>query len=283
MISRDIVVPGLKSISKRILKRVHLYERAKASTVYDFYWKLADKKIIDDRNREVAFYKHVLKGFRAGDLIFDIGANEGFKTDIFLRLGAQVIAVDPDEVNQTALREKFLTYRIAKKPVRVVGKAVSDGNGSARLWIDQPGSAKNTLSEKWVNVLEVDDKRFNARLSFDHSVVVETTTLDDLMKQHGLQFFVKIDVEGHEVNVLRGLRRPVPYLSFEVNLPQFMIEGLQCVELLEELAPEARFNYAVSSGYPKLAGDWVKGQRFRDVLRNCGAESIEVFWKTTRR
>jgi FkbM family methyltransferase len=241
---------------------------------------MADKKIIDDRNREVAFYKHVLKGFRAGDLIFDIGANEGFKTDIFLRLGARVIAVDPDEANRTALREKFLTHRIAKKPVCVVGKAVSDGNGSTRLWIDQPGSAKNTLSEKWIKILEVDDKRFNARLSFDHSVVVETITLDDLMKQYGLPFFVKIDVEGHEVSVLRGLQRPVPYLSFEVNLPEFRSEGLKCIERLDQLAPSGLFNYIIGN-HPQLASGWMDAGRVRDVLQRCAEDSIEVFWNTT--
>ncbi len=56
---------------------------------------------------------------------------------------------------------------------------------------------------------------------------------------------MKIDVEGLEPSVIRGLRRPVPYLSFEVNLPEFRPEGLECVELLRTLTPTGAFNYAV--------------------------------------
>lgn len=64
----------------------------------------------------------------------------------------------------------------------------------------------------------------------------------------GQLFFVKIDVEGYEPHVLRGLRRLVPYLSFEVNLPEFKQEGLECVEQLANIAAAGRFNYAIDCG-----------------------------------
>jgi FkbM family methyltransferase len=269
----------LKSTAQRALRHIHLYERAKASFLYQLYWRIANKEVIDTRDREVQFYQNLLKGFRTGNVIFDIGASKGFKTEIFLRLGAKVIAVDPDETNQEALKEKFLKYRIVKKPVLIVGKAVSDKNGFDTFWMDASGSAKNTLNEKWVRTLRVDENRFGARLSFKQSVVVETITLEKLIKQYGLPFFVKIDVEGHEANVLNGLARPVPYLSFEVNLPEFRDEGLNCIELLEKLASHGRFNYMIGSN-PKLVDHWIAAQEFRDVLELCAEESIEVFWKT---
>ena len=94
--------------------------------MYDFYWAFANQRILEDRTKEVEFYKKTLQGFRKGNLIFDIGANEGYKTDIFLRLGARVVAVDPDEENQRSLRERFLKYRLTPKRVDIEGKAVSD-------------------------------------------------------------------------------------------------------------------------------------------------------------
>ena len=48
----------------------------------------------------------------------------------------------------------------------------------------------------------------------DHAVV-PVTTLDALIDRYGLPAFCKIDVEGFEEAVVRGLSRPIPSVSFE--------------------------------------------------------------------
>lgn len=264
------------------LNRTALYHRLKASRVYDTYWTFADRRILEMRDSEVQFYRRLLQGFTRGDLIFDVGANHGAKTDVFLRLGARVLAVDPDRTNQEILRQKFLQYRWNKKPVTIVGKAVSDTRGRTRMWVDSPGSAKNTLSQKWVETLREDEHRFGHTLEFGQGQEVETVTLEDLIASCGTPFFVKIDVEGLEPSVIRGLRRPVRYLSFEVNLPEFRPEGLECVELLRTLAPTGAFNYAVECDTGLELGEWLRGEDFSNVLMTCAQPSIEVFWRTGR-
>lgn len=103
----------------------------------------------------------------------------------------------------------------------IVEKAVSDNCAVHKMWIDEPGSAKNTLSQKWVDTLRHDEVRFGHRLDFTQHKEVESISLEELIVTYGTPFFVKIDVERHEPHVLRGLKRPVSYLSFEVNLPEF--------------------------------------------------------------
>src|SRR5271167_3009199 len=115
-----VTLPKLKNYLKRSLGQLGVYERAKASWIYDFYWTLADRRIIDDRRDELNFYRDLLDGFREGDLIFDVGANQGYKTDIFLRLGAKVVAIEPDEVSESILKQKFLKYRLRKRPLVIV-------------------------------------------------------------------------------------------------------------------------------------------------------------------
>jgi len=271
---------AMKQQVQKILKQAGLYYRVKASRLYDLYWSFADKSIIEERRDEAHFYRGVLEGFPKGGLIFDVGANQGIKSSVFLKLGARVVAVEPDQANQVILKEMFLTHRLVKKPLVIVGKALSDRAATETMWIDEPGSAKNTLSRKWVDALRSDGQRFGRSLTFGEQKEIETTTLDQLFSVFGVPYFIKIDVEGFEVNVLKGLSRPVPYLSFEVNLAEFMPEGLQCVELLSHLAQQGRFNYVVNCRDGLRLKDWLGAGEFAKVLGDCKEKSVEIVWKS---
>jgi FkbM family methyltransferase len=280
-INQGTSIPALKSQIQRILKQAGIYQRLKASPAYDLYWSLADRSVRARAKSEIGFYRDLLRGFSTGGLIFDVGANDGTKTGIFLSLGARVVAVEPDRTNQQILKEKYLTYRLARKPVIIVGKALSDRDSIETMWIDEPGSAKNTLSWKWVETLKHDDKRFGCHHDFCQQTTVETTTLDKLVAAHGLPFFIKIDVEGHEVSVLRGLHSKVPYLSFEVNLPEFLPDGLECVKMLDRLETEGKFNYVAGDYARGLAHpEWLSSSELSRALGQCSEKSIEVIWKT---
>jgi FkbM family methyltransferase len=271
-------VKRIKSHVQTLLRNIGLYDRVKASRLYDVYWMLADRRVIDGRRAEVEFYRRHLRGFRPGDLFFDIGANEGYKTDVFLRLGARVVAVEPDRHSHDVLRRRFLTHRIFKPPVVIVGKAVSDQDGAETLWLDAPGSAKNTLNKKWVEILQTDERRFGVRLAFQNRQEVDTVCLETLIAAYGEPFFIKIDVEGHEPAVLHGLRHAVPYISFEVNLPEFRPEGEQCIERLATLAANGRFNYAVDCRRGLVLANWLPRREFVSAFNECRENSIEVFW-----
>jgi FkbM family methyltransferase len=271
---------SLKHQAQGFLKRIGWYERLKASRMYDLYWSFADPHWIKDRMQEEKFYRTVLSGFKRGDVIFDIGANEGCKTDIFLRLGARVVSVEPDESNVEIIRGKFLKNRIFRKPVTVEAKAVSDRIGSVPMFVQAPGSALNTLSPKWAKTLKNDDARFSQHLEFAAEKTVETTTIENLIAQYGVPFYIKIDVEGHEVNVIRGLKRPVPFLSFEVNLPEFKEEGLECIRLLGGLVSDGEFNYSSDCGAGLEFSSWMPRHKFLDAFNECKKSSVEIFWRT---
>lgn len=276
-------IRSLKSGVSSALKQTSIYARLRNSRVQDLYWSVSNRRIIDDRNKQVRFYRNLLGGLRKGDLIFDVGANVGQKTDIFVRLGATVVAVEPDERNQQLLQAKFLRYRLSPKPVVVVGRAVSDKISTETFWVDGPGSALNTLSRKWVDTLKEGKERFDRtldRLEFADKRTVETTTLEHLTANHGTPFFVKIDVEGHELSALRGLRHPVPYLSYEVNLPEFREEGMECLNVLETLAPDGECNFASDINLGLALERWVGARELARIISSCGAPCIEVFWRT---
>jgi FkbM family methyltransferase len=273
---------SLKAWTQIFLRRIGLYYRLKSSFLYDLYWRVADRRLVDNRRKEVGFYQEALQGLRKDDLIFDIGANQGQKTDIFLRLGAKVVAVDPDTLNQEVLKLRFLHYRLVRKPVVVVEKAVSERIGSETMWVDEPGSAKNTLNAKWVKTLRTDASRFGKSLEFEEKREVVTTTLEELIRSHGRPFYIKIDVEGHEVSVLKGMQSAVPFLSFEANLPEFKPEALLCIQLLEGVAAGGDFNYVADCLKGLGSEGWLPQRAFVDVLERCQESSIEIFWRAPR-
>ena len=265
-----------------LLKKSGIYHRLRASFVYDLYLTLTNGKLLKDRNREAAFYRAVLNGFKRGDLIFDIGANIGDKTDTFLRLGARVVAVDPDDHNQNVLRQKFFRYRIRPKPVMIVGKAVGANVGVETMQVCAPGSVFNTLSKKGARILSGATnrpKQLSDAIEYKEKTIVETTTLDHLIEAYGLPFFIKIDVVGFELEVLQGLHRSVPCLSFEISLPELRKELLQCADLLGRLSSSGRFNYTWDRRNGLALGDWLDLQGFLPVLESCGDGALEVFWR----
>jgi FkbM family methyltransferase len=255
-----------------------MYDRMRETFAYDCYQHWRHGRPITWRQNEVLFYRALLGVQPPGMLVFDVGAHRGQRTAVFAKLGARVIAVEPDETNRRVLSRRYPRGRLSAGSVEVVGKAVSEDGSGATLWVHAPGSGLNSLSPKWVRSLGADDRRFGSKVEFAGRQRVETTTLESLMNAFGVPHYIKIDVEGHEASVLRGLRRPVAFLSFEVNLPEFLPEGIECVEILSRLDKGGRFNWSADcQGRPALP-DWLPDSEFVPALRACREPSVEVFW-----
>jgi FkbM family methyltransferase len=175
-----------------------------------------------------------------GDLGFDIGAHVGSRVRAWRRLGAKVIAVDPQPDCLSVLR---LLY--GRDPaVTILPCAVGARAGRARLALSTATPTVSSLSPQWIDAVAAD--RSFARVRWDRSVEVEVTTLDDLIAAHGEPAFCKIDVEGFEVEVLEGLTRPLRFLSFEY-VPAAHDAALAALGRLERLGAAVggyRYNYS---------------------------------------
>lgn len=270
----------------RPAKWAGIYYRLRASRLYDCYLNLTNRQLLRERDREADFYRSILEGFQPGDRIFDIGANQGDKTDTFLRIGARVVAVDPDEDSGTILRQRFLRYRLRPLRVTIEQKAAGSKSGTGMMLVCAPGSVFNTLSSKGAATFadEVGRHAGQSRdtLQYDQMKRVETTTLDELVETYGLPVLIKIDVLGFELEVLQGLHRPVPCLSFEIGLPQFRQELFECVELLGRLSSQGRFNYTWDRRNGLVLENWVEVGEFLNVLAGCREGPLEVFYRTPR-
>ncbi len=159
-----------------------------------------------------------------GTLIFDIGANHGQTTEKLLRPGCRVIAVEPSLESVEVLKMKFRH----NPSVTVVNRGVSDREEVLPFYFDKTQNRASSFIEKW-------SQRGESKYS------VRTTTLDKLIEEYGMPQFIKIDVEGFELRVLRGLTQRVASLSFSYH-GRTWDETLEGLALINKLG-KARFNF----------------------------------------
>ncbi|HTO92314.1 MAG TPA: FkbM family methyltransferase [Candidatus Sulfotelmatobacter sp.] len=201
-----------------------------------------------------AFYA----GFvRAGDLVFDVGANVGSRTKVFLRLEARVVAVEPQPACADLLARAF-----AREPrVTIVREALGREPGAAEMRLSD-ASTISSMSEGWIAAVR-GSGRFT-QYHWDRSVTVPVTTLDRLIQRVGRPRFIKIDVEGFEREVLEGLSASVPALSFEFT-PEWLESTFACVAHLESLGMR-QFNYSLGESMRLERADWLAGSELRACL-----------------
>lgn len=261
-----------------ILKKIeHLINRSPFYNLirFNFFtdalieWKTGrTKKAID-------FYNSFLEKNTPNRIVFDIGANKGNKVKAFLKMGFKVIAVEPEKKALSTLHWRFGK----NKNVVIVPKGVSDIEGELTIHIAEGRSGLNTLNEKWVNTLQSEkNNRWKTEHSFKKSYQVKITTPEQLFADHGLPYFMKIDVEGYENKVIRGIKSLPSYISFETNLPEFRDETLECIQTLTDLYPKIEFNYSFEDRL--VSRDWVTGEAIRQLILRPDIRYMEIIGKS---
>ncbi len=201
-----------------------------------------------------------------GDRVFDIGAHLGDRSSAFAALGAHVIALEP-QPRLFAWLER-LTRRSGR--VTCLPLAVGAEPGRLNLAISRVNLTVSSLSADWRSQVKSRQAGF-AAIDWDESQAVEVTTMDALIERFGEPDFCKIDVEGFEPEVLKGLSRPLKALSVEfVN--GALEQALACVDRLETLDAH---RYQVVAGERRRfhLDHWVDAQAIRAWF-NAGADGL---------
>ena len=167
-----------------------------------------------------------------GDIFYDIGANVGFFTIIAAKLvspSGRVYAFEPVRKNAFCLKKNAAHNNFEN--ITIFEKAVSSHTGKTKLLLTHhPGGATlaaETLPPDIKGVAEV-----------------ELVTIDNLIKQEKIlpPTFVKIDVEGVEIDVLQGMTQTInkyrPVILYEIDDADneiFQKKQERCVRFLSTL------------------------------------------------
>lgn len=201
----------------------------------------------------------------ANNLFFDIGANVGFKTGVFRSLGVSVVTVEPQKNCFEILFNKFGK----DNKIKLVNKGISDHRGELKIKISSSTTLISTFSDKWQK-----DGRFNDFV-YDGEQAVGVITFDDLVSTYGVPDFAKIDVEGYEYEVVSGLTKKIPCLSFEFT-SEFFADSIKILNHLSSLG-FTEFNYGQGEKMKLAYIKWIsKADLMRDI--NSQIELDKNLW-----
>ena len=211
-----------------------------------------------DREHASAMDRLYRQFVTAGDLVFDVGAHVGDRVASFRRLGARVVAVEPQPAVVRVLR---LLYGRSRDVV-IEPFAVGREAGAVEMMINPANPTVATASADFIGAAR--DAPGWKEQRWTKKARVEKTTLDLLVRKHGTPSFIKIDVEGYEAEVLAGLSKPVRALSFEFTTIQRGV-AVACIERCVELG-YTKFNAALGESQKFAYVEWLDDAGLRAWL-----------------
>jgi len=161
-------------------------------------------------------FDHINKAIK-GQLVFDIGANQGQMTRRYIGAGGKVVAVEP--------QSELTSHRNFNGVFSIKHMCVADKPGKIDFYECVGHSVSSSCLKKWRNHYPEKEWR---------KITVPCVTLDMLIKEFGIPKFIKLDVEGYEDKVLDGLSQKIDLISFEFT-KGFIDSSIRCVEILDKL------------------------------------------------
>ena len=218
-----------------------------------------------DAARDAAMDALYARFVGAGDLAFDIGSHVGDRIGAFRRLGARVVALEPQPDCAHVIR----TLYGDDPEVTLIEAACGRAPGQLMLHVNSANPTVTTASADFIAAAE-GAGGWQGQV-WDREIEVEVTTLDDVIRRFGRPRFAKIDVEGFEADVLAGLTTALPALSFEFTTIQRDV-ALSCVDRLVALGAYV-FDAALGETQMLSLGKWVDGAAIRSFIQSLPHEA----------
>ncbi|MFO7662988.1 MAG: FkbM family methyltransferase [Chloroflexota bacterium] len=143
-----------------------------------------------------------------GNLVYDVGMNNGDDTAYYLHLGYNVVAIEADQKLVEQAVQRFFNH-IADGRLTILNFAIAEREGVSTFWICDDNPIWNSFDRSIAS-------RNGARC---HAINVECRRFDSVLEELDVPYYLKIDIEGHDHQCIAALNaKDLPtYISFELG------------------------------------------------------------------
>jgi FkbM family methyltransferase len=218
-----------------MLKKIKNYYRY--SKLHFYILRFKNPAYIKYLKNEFNFYRTFLL---KNKLIFDLGANLGDKSHVFLKFTDRIILYEPEEDLYERLKFRFRK----NNKVFINDLLISDLVGDVVF---------NSVvgNEAYSSIVENYKENFNhLKESSVVKKIKKSSTLNFEINKYGIPYYIKIDCEGAENLILKNLKYDIDIISFEANLPLFLNQTTEIINYLKNnfnrcynIRKEGEFNF----------------------------------------
>ncbi len=203
-------------------------------------------------------------------LIYDVGVNDGTDTAFYLSLGHRVIGIEASPFMVETLRSKF-AREIADGSFTLLGIGIAETEGTLDFWESQV--------TEWSSF----HREIASRNGTPHyRAAVATRLFKNVIAEHGIPFYCKIDIEGNDGLCLEGLSRDTApeYISIEMShagggrdLALLKGLGYDRFKLISQVTRAQPIRFMTALGYA-LPERWARESR-KLLRRTIGIETLD--------
>lgn len=187
------------------------------------------------------------KNLKKINIFFDIGAHEGESIEIFSKnfTISKIYSFEPSPINFLKLKNKVNLFLKNFKDIKVYVENVGLGDEKKRIYLKQLNeSSSSTINQINKNSKYFKKKRFFLNKlhtkNFYKNIDIRIIRLDEYLNNNSIEYinFMKVDTEGYELNVLKGLGTKiynVQYIMFEHHYHDMLIKAYKFSDINELL------------------------------------------------
>lgn len=221
---------------------LHLYRAARWVQLHT-----VGRESLAVQRKNAAFYGSLVK---PGELVFDVGANRGDISDALIQVGARVVAFEPQPDMCQTIRDRIGGSADLQIRECVLGAEP----GEVKLFVNKNHTGQSSVLEEWPTEIS-------------QAIPVPMSTLDREIETFGRPSYIKIDVEGYEHEVLKGLRSHVPLVSFEHTRDNE--KGAEkvraCIDHLRSLGRSLEVNLTPAEDLTFTYPRWLSAEEFLEI------------------